>query len=98
MLRVVIPLRGSQEQGISPKIENQSLIHEQSFLNTYYEPCAQLAYSFQFSTLSRLFKDVMEEYNKEQEAYRDKNKDRIMKQLHYGKLLNRVWVVPPLPI
>lgn len=29
----------------------------------------------------------MEDYNKEQEGYRDKSKDRIQKQLQYGELL-----------
>lgn len=28
----------------------------------------------------------MEDYNKEQEGYRDKSKDRIQKQLQYGEL------------
>ncbi len=37
-------------------------------------------------TLSRRFKDVMEDYNGVQENYRDKNKDRIQKQLQYGKM------------
>ena len=38
----------------------------------------------QYTTLSRRFKDVMEDYNGVQENYRDKNKDRIQKQLQYG--------------
>ncbi|XP_064392686.1 syntaxin-1A-like [Halichondria panicea] len=38
----------------------------------------------QYTTLSRRFKDVMEDYNGVQENYRDKNKDRIQKQLQYA--------------
>lgn len=38
----------------------------------------------QFSTLSRLFKEVMEQYNREQESYREKNKESIKKQLRYA--------------
>ena len=39
----------------------------------------------QFNTLSRLLKEAMEEYSTEQESYREKSKDRIQKQLQYGK-------------
>ena len=42
----------------------------------------------QYSTLIRKFKDVMEEYNNVQEKYREKNKERIQKQLQYGELAN----------
>lgn len=31
----------------------------------------------------------MEQYNREQESYREKNKESIKKQLRYGKLLGR---------
>ncbi len=47
----------------------------------------------QYSTLSRRFKDVMEDYNGVQENYRDKNKDRIQKQLQYGKILCIYYIV-----
>ena len=40
----------------------------------------------QYSTLTRKFKDVMEEYNSVQEKYREKNKERIQKQLQYGEM------------
>ena len=40
----------------------------------------------QYSTLTRKFKDIMEEYNNIQETYREKNKERIQKQLQYGEL------------
>ena len=40
----------------------------------------------QYSTLIRKFKDVMEEYNNVQEKYREKNKERIQKQLQYGEM------------
>ena len=40
----------------------------------------------QYSTLIRKFKDIMEEYNNVQEMYREKNKERIQKQLQYGEL------------
>lgn len=32
-----------------------------------------------------MFKDAMEEYNGAQESFREKNKERIEKQLRYGK-------------
>lgn len=35
----------------------------------------------QYTTLSRRFHDVMESYNSIQEDYRDKNKERIQRQL-----------------
>lgn len=51
-------------------------------------PTTNYKMPFQFSTISRLFKEVMEDYSREQEDYRDKSKDRIQKQLQYGMYIS----------
>ena len=38
----------------------------------------------QYSTLARRFRDVMMKFNQEEEEYREKNKDKIQRQLKIG--------------
>ncbi len=46
--------------------------------------CVTVLLSPQYTTLSRKFHEVMSEYNGELDEYRDKNKDRIKRQLGYS--------------
>lgn len=39
----------------------------------------------QYSTISRKFQEVMIDYNKEEEAYRERNKQMIQRQVQLSK-------------
>ena len=47
-----------------------------------YLTCVQ---RMKYAAISLMFKDAMEGYNSVQESFREKNKERIEKQLRYGK-------------